>query len=143
MLIWVITVIKLHDLLLTLLQVNTCSIVSKMNKHRLLILINTSYIINYQLSCLDHFHFIWYNSLSSEICVFYSGTSHNSIFQQLISCTKFYFTFFALANRFSAKSVGKHCFKSGKYHQNEVYLKCFQHFSNDAFQSSYDLFQVN
>ena len=28
------------------------------------------------------------------------------------------------ASRFSAKSVGKHCFKSAKYHQNEIYHKC-------------------
>ena len=46
-LICVITVTKKYDLLLRLLQVkNTCGIVSKINEHRLLILINTSYMIN-------------------------------------------------------------------------------------------------
>ena len=69
-LICVITVTKKYDLLLTLLQVkNTCGIVSKMNEHRLLILINASYMINYQICWLDNFHFAGYNSFSSEICV--------------------------------------------------------------------------
>ena len=64
-LICLITVIKVHDLLLTLLQVITI-LVSKMSEHRLLILINTSYMINY---CLDYFHFVGYNSFSCEICI--------------------------------------------------------------------------
>ena len=115
------TVIKVHDLLLTLLQV----IVSKMSEHRLLKLINTSHIINYYLSCLDYFHFLGYNSFSSEICIVLQWNSHISKFLYLISSTKVLFEFFSIASRFSAKSVGKHFFKSTKYHQKEVYLKCF------------------
>ena len=51
-LIYIITVKKACDLLLTFTQTfpsnnNTCGITSKMNEHRLLILINTSYLINY------------------------------------------------------------------------------------------------
>ena len=47
-LICIIIVIKVLDLELALLSNNnTCSIVSKMNEQRLLILINTSYMINY------------------------------------------------------------------------------------------------
>ena len=84
-------------------------------------------MINYRLSCLEYFHFAGHNSFSS-------------IFLYLISCTKLSFEFFSFACRFSArslgkpcfKSVGKHCFKqhcviAAKYHQNKVYLKCFSH----------------
>ena len=44
----IITIIKRHDLLLTFTNnSNTCGIIPKMNEHRLFMLINTSYIINY------------------------------------------------------------------------------------------------
>ena len=53
-----------------------------MNEHRLLILINTSYLIDYLLSCLDCFHFARYIiHYLQRIVKFYSGTLHNSIYQ--------------------------------------------------------------
>ena len=68
--VYTITVIKVRDLLLALLQITTILVaVSKMNEHRLLILINTSYMINYWLTCLDYFYFAGHNSFSSEICI--------------------------------------------------------------------------
>ena len=70
----IIIVTKVRDLLLTFANNNnTCGKVSKLNEHRFLILINTSYmillVIYYELSCLDYFHFARYNSFSFVICV--------------------------------------------------------------------------
>ena len=70
----IITVTKVRDLLLTFANNNNiCGKVSKLNEHRFLILINTSYmillVIYYELSCLDYFHFARYNSFSFVVCV--------------------------------------------------------------------------
>ena len=84
-------------------------------------------LYDYQLSCLEHFHFVRYNSFSSEICVVLQwNSSYSSIFLYLISCTKLLFQFFS-CQYICCEAIGKHCFKSPKYHENEVYYKCFQH----------------
>ena len=123
----IITIIKWHDLLLTFTNnSNTCGIIPKMNEHRLFILINTSYIVNYQLSCRNYFHFAEYNSFSSEIGIDYSRTLHNAIFLNLISYINLLLDFFSLASRFFPKSVGKHCFKQ----QNIIKMKFIINASN-------------
>ena len=88
---------------------NTCGIVSKMNEHRLFILINTSYMILLVI-LLAKLSRLFYNLVKLGIIGFplrsvwfYRGTLHDSIFLYLYQA--FIWIFF-LASRFSAKSVG-------------------------------------
>ena len=58
---------------------NTYRIISKMNEHRLLILINAICMINYLLSCLDYFRFAGYNSfLFIRFCLIFFSTNRFS-----------------------------------------------------------------
>ena len=80
-------------------------------------------MINYQLSCQDYF-FILLGIIcfAQRFVQFYSVTVHNSNLSVSVPpVPNFYLNFFSCQYIFSCcLFFGKYCFKSAKYHQNEV-----------------------